>query len=328
MKSLLHIAIISLVLASCNFGGNSENKETFLPESSGQINSLAVVIDNSLWKGSVGDTIRKYFATPIEGLPTEEPTFSLHQIPTEIFTNNTRNSRNILVIQKDTVNQSFIRENAYAKPQKVAFIKGKTNRDIACEIQEHSLKIIKEFKEMDIVEAQKRFHKSLNQDTSVEKKLGVRFTMPSVYKVVKQENNFFWILREIKGGSANIILYEMPLNSIPANDLRADAIVKMRDSIGKKYIPGREEGMYMVTETAFAPSIYNIKIKDRKAIESKGLWEVRNFLLGGPYINYAIEDAPNNRLLVAEGFVSAPMTDKRDFLFELEAIIKSIQFIK
>lgn len=264
----------------------------------------------------------------MEGLSTEEPIFSLHQIPPQIFTDNTRNSRNILVIKVDSSNSVTLKEDLYAQPQKVAVISGKTNRDVSCEIQEHYASIIKEFKDNDIKENQTRFQKSLNKENDIEKVLGFKLMMPAVYKIVKKENNFFWIERQIKGGTANIIIYEMPLNSIPQGDARSEAIVKMRDSIGERYIPGREEGMYMITESAFAPSIYNTKIKDRNAIESKGLWEVKNFLLGGPYVNYVIEDIPNKRLVVIEGFVSAPMTDKRDHLFELESIIKSITFVK
>ena len=331
MKQLIYFSVGLFILTACgniNTSKEGSSDDAFLPESNGKINSVAVVIDNSLWKGSVGDTIRKYFASPIDGLPTAEPTFSLHQIPPQIFTGNTRNSRNVLVISKDKENDIFIKENQYAKPQKTVFVQGKTNRDISCEIQEHHIKIIDEFKRNDFNEVRKRFQKSLNKDTEIEKKLGVRFTMPSVYKIVKHENNFFWIERQIKGGTANIILYEMPIGSILENDLRGENIVQMRDSIGKKYIPGRSEGMYMITETDFAPSIYNTNIKGRKTIESKGLWEMKNFFLGGPYINYIIEDKPNNRLLVAEGFILAPRTDKRDFLFELEAIIKSVEFVK
>lgn len=330
MKQLIYIFTALCLLAACKNTneGEKNGKNIFLPQSSGQINSVAVVIDNTLWKGAVGDTIRKYFASPVEGLSTEEPIFSLHQIPPQIFTDNTRNSRNILVIKTDSANGVTLKENVYAQPQKVAVICGKTNRDISCEIQEHHTKIVKEFKDNDIKENQIRFQKALNKEDAIEKTLGFKLQMPAVYKIVKKENNFFWIERQVKGGTANIIIYEMPLNSIPQGDARSEAIVNMRDSIGKRYIPGREEGMYMITESAFAPSIYNTKIKDRNAIESKGLWEVKNFLLGGPYVNYVIEDVPNKRLVVIEGFVSAPMTDKRDHLFELESIIKSITFVK
>lgn len=330
MKRIIYIFVATCLLIACKNGANEgkNNGEIYLPQSSGQINSLAVVIENNLWKGAVGDTIRKYFASPVEGLSTEEPIFSLHQIPPQIFTDNTRNSRNILIIKENNSNKVTLKENLYARPQKVAVITGKTNRDITCEIQEHFKKLVNEFKNNDIQENQLRFQKALNTDETIEKSLGFKLMMPAVYKIVKKENNFFWIERQIKGGTANIIIYEMPLNSIPQGDARAEAIVKMRDSIGKRYIPGREEGMYMITESAFAPSIYNTKIKGRNTIESKGLWEVKNFLLGGPYVNYVIEDAPNKRLVVVEGFVSAPMTDKRDHLFELESIIKSITFVK
>ena len=47
--------------------------------------------------------------------------------------------------------------------------------------------------------------------------------------------------------------------------------------------------------------------------------------MGGPFVNYAIEDKVNNRYLVAEGYVYAPSLDKREYVFELEAIIKSIK---
>ena len=66
--------------------------------------------------------------------------------------------------------------------------------------------------------------------------------------------------------------------------------------------------------------------KGQKASESKGLWEVNGCALGGPYINYIIEDKAHNRLLVVEGFLYAPGVAKRDMLFELEAIIKSLEF--
>ena len=46
--------------------------------------------------------------------------------------------------------------------------------------------------------------------------------------------------------------------------------------------------------------------------------------MSGPFINYWIEDKANERYLIAEGFVYAPSVGKRDYIFELEAIIQSI----
>lgn len=71
MKKLLLLSIFITTVIGCK----TATEKDYLPESTGKINSLAVVIDNDLWKGSVGDEIRKYFAGPVEGLPNEEPIF-------------------------------------------------------------------------------------------------------------------------------------------------------------------------------------------------------------------------------------------------------------
>jgi hypothetical protein len=47
--------------------------------------------------------------------------------------------------------------------------------------------------------------------------------------------------------------------------------------------------------------------------------------MGGPYVNYMIEDKKNNRIIVLEGFVYAPRLEKRNYLFALEAILKSVK---
>lgn len=326
MRKFLVLSVFITTFWACK-----QEKKQFLPTSSGQINSIAIVMDTQLWKSAVGDTLRNYFAQPLEGIPgAQEPLFFLHQIPPSIFSDNTRNSRNILIIDTDSKNRIDMRDTLFAKPQKVAYIIGQTTDDIISQIQQFAPQMISVFKENEVQENHSRFRKSLN--TSIEnisKKLKINILLPSLYELVKEENNFFWIERRFKGGTANLIIYEMPLKDFPTEEVaRTEELTKMRDSIGKRYIPGREEGMYMITSQAFAPSMYDIAIKNRPTIESRGLWEMKNFLLGGPFVNYMIEDKANNRYIVMEGFISAPGVSKRDYLFELESIIKSVQFLK
>ncbi|HNU58342.1 MAG TPA: DUF4837 family protein, partial [Aquaticitalea sp.] len=57
-----------------------------------------------------------------------------------------------------------------------------------------------------------------------------------------------------------------------------------------------------------------------------GIWDMKNAFMSGPFINYAIEDKANNRYLVLEGYVFAPSIEKRDYVFELEAILRSVKF--
>ena len=92
-----------------------------------------------------------------------------------------------------------------------------------------------------------------------------------------------------------------------------------------KYIPGSKEGMYMITEEAYTPFTVETEIQKNTAFETRGKWEVKNDFMAGPFVNYAIMDEKNDRLLVVEGFTYAPSVDKRNFLMELEAIAKSVQ---
>jgi hypothetical protein len=48
--------------------------------------------------------------------------------------------------------------------------------------------------------------------------------------------------------------------------------------------------------------------------------------MAGPFITYIINDKANDRKLVLEGFTFAPATAKRDYMFELEAILKTLKF--
>ncbi len=102
----------------------------------------------------------------------------------------------------------------------------------------------------------------------------------------------------------------------------------MRDSIGKLYIHGKEEKTDMITEEAYAPYFSNIVLDYKRAYETKGTWVLKNDFMSGPFINYGIVDKANNRIVVLEGFCYAPSKEKRDLMFETEAIIKSIEIIK
>lgn len=73
MKKSIWLLILALGLFSCN------KNPVELEESTGDINHLTVLIEDALWKGEVGDFIRKKFAASVEGLPQEEPVFNLIQ---------------------------------------------------------------------------------------------------------------------------------------------------------------------------------------------------------------------------------------------------------
>jgi hypothetical protein len=322
MKSILSVLFVCLLVSSCN---DSSKDQRIIPSSSGQINTLSIVVDNLLWDDSVGEAIRNTFAAPVPALNQEEPLFTLSQMPTQVFSGFATKNRIILKIEKGKPASTGIKEDAYAKPQTVVVVSGMTNQEIIDQITNNASKIISVFKKEEIKERQRQINKSLFDDKALEKELGVSLNFPTAYRIAKQDGKFFWIRKDIATGTMDLMVYEVPLSNIKKGDSAVVDIVRMRDSIGEVHIEGPVEGSYLMTEEAFTPYFYETIVDNKPTYETKGIWDVKNAFMGGPFINYAIEDKTNNRYVVVEGYVFAPSVEKRDYIFELEAIIKSIK---
>ncbi|WP_047549249.1 DUF4837 family protein [Psychroserpens sp. Hel_I_66] len=315
---------ILLLITTLFFSCNDENAKKYAPKSSGNINSLVVVADNLLWENNVGEEIRNVLAASVEGLSKDEPQFSMSQMPPEVFTGFAKNNRTVLKIEKGKEAGVKIARDAFARPQTLVVVSGQTNSDIIEQIKNNSEKIIDAFKKTEITERQRRTSKSLFNDTPIEENLGVSIKFPSAYRIAKSEEDFFWIRRDIETGNVDLLLYEIPLSSIRKGDSAVMDVVRVRDSVGKIHIEGALEDTYMSTEPAFTPFINEVIIDNKPAYETRGLWDLKNAFMSGPFINYAIEDKVNNRYIIAEGYVFAPSIAKREYVFELESIIKSI----
>ncbi|WP_452225456.1 DUF4837 family protein [Lacinutrix chionoecetis] len=322
------ILIIAVIITAISCKDSDKPGTRILPDSAGPVNKIAIVIDNELWQNSVGETIRNVMAQPIDGLPQEEPMFSLTQIPTQVFTGFAKENRSILKIEQGIADFKIERD-VHARPQKIVTVSGKNIAEIKEQITKNADNITEALKAEEIRYKQHQMSKSLYQSKDIEEALNIKVRFPSYYRVAKteatKEDKFYWIKRDIPTGYTNVLFYQIPLNAIKKNDSLVSQIIKIRDSIGKKYIPGPVDGSYMATEMAYAPHVFETIIDNKPTIEVKGLWDVENQFMSGPFITYYIEDKVNNRYVVAEGFAYAPSVSKRNYVFELESIIKSIK---
>ncbi|OBX21662.1 MULTISPECIES: DUF4837 family protein [Bizionia] len=324
MQKILLIFMSLIVMTSCN-DSKSSNKR-LLSQSSGKINNLSVVVDNELWEGQVGETLRNILAAPVHGLPQDEPLFILSQLPPVVFTGFARQSRIVLKIEKSDSAKVKIAKDLFARPQRVVVVTGKTDEEISQQLRDNAGQIVMALKNEEIKEQQRRIKLSLHKNNTIKENLGISINFPSAYRIATEEGKFYWIRKDITTGTTNVLLYELPYGSIKDNDSVVGQIIKIRDSIGKKHIPGPLDGSFMITEDAYTPFLAKTTINDKFAYETRGIWDVKNAFMSGPFVNYIIDDKANNRLLVVEGFAFAPSVSKRDYMFELEAIIKSIKF--
>ena len=117
--------MLSVFVMSCD-----STTTAYKPVSSGNIHTVSVVIENKLWNESPGKELQKVFSSEFLGLPQQEPLFTLNQIPPSIFSDFTRESRNIIVVSKSKKDTAFIHSNKFASPQKIVYIKANTNKSL------------------------------------------------------------------------------------------------------------------------------------------------------------------------------------------------------
>ena len=100
MKKLAVLTFVALSFLSCK-ETSKEETQAILSDSNGKINNVSIIIDDNLWNGEIGDSIRNKFASPVIGLPQEEPLFTINQFPVKLMEGFMTDSRNIIVIKKE-----------------------------------------------------------------------------------------------------------------------------------------------------------------------------------------------------------------------------------
>jgi hypothetical protein len=325
MKNLFSIFIVAVLLTSC-----TGTDKFVLRNSLGKVNKVMVVNKASDWNGDVGSAIRNSFGEMMVGLPQPETILSVSQIAPNGFNSMMKVSRNILIIGKGEKEDFYIKKNVYAQPQIIIYVYGTDDASIIKIFNKYKKEIIDAYISSDILMTQNIFKRKKLDDSQFKtlQNLGVSFTAPENCKTVDDTGDFLWLRQHLtsgiaKTGSNNILVYSVPIKD---ETKIAENIIAVRNSIGKKHIPGTDpETMHMITEEAYTPFTSEVVLDGKKTFETRGKWEVKNDFMAGPFLNYSVVDKKKNRIIVFEGFTYAPSVNKRAFLFELEAIAKSMK---
>jgi hypothetical protein len=321
MKKNLILLFYVLIMVSCQ----TKKGKPLVLSSNGKINTITVVMPNQLWQGTIGQTVRDTYAYPAEGLPQQEPLYDLKQIPPEIFTGFAQSSRSVLWIGISDQTNVRIDKNTYAQPQTTAVFTAPTADQLTEIIISQSNKVIETIRKQERIERLRRIKKSTYINHGLEEKFGISLTMPSAYNTLKEGENTIWFQREIQKGHVNLLVLTTPYDETIVSQKNLEQIIANRDSIGKAFIPGRLPNSYLITEKAYEPYVYHTSFGNKPALEIRGTWEVQGDFMAGPFLQYIINDKANNRNIILEGFVFAPSTAKRDYIFEVETILISIK---
>ena len=322
---------MSLLLSSCSSSTDGKDVERILPSSSGRMNEMVIVMKHDLWKGKVGKEVRAIFKQDVMGLPQPEPLYRVAHIDPIAFGHVFKAARSIVIVKIKSGDKAELKfsKNVYAKPQIIEEISANTEETLIRALRKYKKELVEQFHNQDLKIIQKRFRRIKHKNIPDIKEKGISITLPKSYAAVDLKENFWWYRNDLREGkhypALNFLLYITPMKS--ELDLTGQNIISTRDSIGRRYIGGAVEGSYMQTEgrALYAPAMTNTLIDGRVAIETRGLWMVKGDFMGGPFLNYTIFDEKNNRIITAEGFIYGAGVKKRDFVFEMEAIIKSLK---
>lgn len=318
---LSFLIICCFILNSCN------QKEELIKQPSCAINSLAIAVNDQLWSGEIGDSLRKKFAAPVDGLPQEEPLFTIQQFPIRLFDANKDSNTNLILIKKEEKSSYRLVQNKYMKPQNLVVISGKSISEILNYIEINGDTLVTLFRETEIKRNQDLIKKSVLNDDKIRKRFKVSLDVPSTFQYVVEKPNFIWLKKEILSGNTSILVYKVPFKTLLKDDNIVNNIISMRDIFGSRYIKGKDNNTSMITEESYAPYFNTTTIDQKRAYETKGTWELKGDYMSGSFINFAIMNRKKREFIVIEGFCYAPSTSKRDLMMELEAIIKSAKFL-
>ncbi len=185
-KTLFLCLLIPFFFTSCNDSKNNINNG----QTPGKVNTVSVIIDDELWNGEVGDSLRNKFAFPVLGLPQEEPIFTINQFPVKLLEGFMSNSRNIIVVKKTSKSEYKLEENENKNPEIVARFSGKTVQELLDSIQTNANTIVQKIKESEIRLYQKQIkNQPLANSKLISDKFNVNLTIPSKYKVMLNVKN-------------------------------------------------------------------------------------------------------------------------------------------
>lgn len=318
-----------LAITSCS---EEKRKKALLPNISGKAGEVIVVIDKGLWEGSVGTALRDTLTADCPYLPQREPLYNLVDVAPSGFNNMFQIHRNIIIVNiSSSVTEPgvVIRKDIWAAPQCVININAANSDDAVALIKENGYKIVTtiEQAERDRVIANSKKYEERALAPAVTEVIGGSPHFPSGYQLKKKTSDFVWITYAPQGTQQSILAFKYPVEA--GEDMMArTSLTENINEMLKNNVPGMFENTYMTIASGIVPSVKYLNYKGHEFAEIRGLWDVHNDYMGGPFVAHAFYSPDGKEMIVLLAFVYAPKYDKRQYLRQVESILYSFEWAK
>ena len=329
MKKILSylciLLLASLTIASCN--KSKIGKFSIDNFSNGKAGEVIVVVDNKYLTDETIHYLEDFLYQPQIALNQEEPMFTMLRFETKDFSSLFQRHRSIIQFDINpnfSSNTFIIENNVWARPQVHIYCRGNNMDSLMFLFKQNENEILESLYNNDLKRVQ--YYAASNNDVYIERKIkdkfGINLTVPNTYNIAREEDNFMWLRFKTVKNDRFIIIYKTE-----GNDLSRNGLIETRNEITKIFIPGAIEGAYPIVTEQMGFPIYNdnVNVGTISGAELRGLWESVGDKMGGPMYEFSFIDKTNENVISVGGFVYAPEEDKRDYLREVEAIVKSVR---
>lgn len=350
MKQLL-IAFSIAILLSC---GGETNREDLLPDATGNHGEIILLMEDNLFEGPIGDTVMGLFNQRCPGpYLRREPLFDIFHTNKDGFGRLVKRNRNILKIFVDsdsTYQESCMieKKNYWSKGQLFLIVKDSDPDRLYQFVLSNFQDVIDRFNEFEQEQLQAEYKKEHNRNVKekAEENFGISIYLPKSSELRVNEEDFMWVKRErshnVMGNPANhteggtfwiqqgILFWSEPYTD--TNQLKPMGILAIQDSVLKEHVWGEIDGSYMSTEydSAYAPIGKAMEYNEAYTVEIRGLWTYRGHpaaVGGGPFVQRTFLNEATNEVITVYGYIYAPAFNKREYIRELDAMLKTIKFV-
>ena len=324
------VVALLTVLTACNTGTNKER--IILTNISGELNEVLVVMQQSSWESETGKSLKNILQSDYYALPQYEPSFKVIQIDRSGFTNIFQLYRNIVDVNISTTvktSKIWFGNDVYSRPQSYIKIEAKNGIEFIKLVEKNAQKIKLFFKNAEIARLQSTYKNRFNEDVlkHIKKKFEIRVEIPANYKLETDSSNFSWISFETPQISQGIFIYEY--NYTDTSQFNLENLINTRNNFLKEYVPGPRKNSYMCTEMDFpVRRTTNLDTNGFYSVFLEGLWKVEGDFMGGPFISYSFPNKDKTSIICIDAYVYGPKKDKRNLILQLEAIIKTVRYLK
>jgi hypothetical protein len=300
-----------------------------MPSINGGTGEVLVVMDQFNWDNSAGVLLQDILKEEYPGLPQSEPVFDVIQVTASSFDGVYQFHRSIVLTTVSSGLEPKIRfrENIWAKPQIMVQIEAPTATALRELISENESQIKSFLLQYDRNRLMNVYKES--KDPAIQKDIAthhqVLLAIPRGYNMDFSNEDYTSVSIESSDLSQVIQIFDYPANG--PEDLNVANIIEKRNNFTKTYTQGPREDSYMIIASMFEPIAYDLKNNNLEVLELRGLWDLENGFMGGPFVSHSVYDAKRGRIITVDGYIYHPNQKKRVKVRQLEAIIYSMEIL-